>query len=184
MKRPPNKIFTRLENVLFWFILLIPYIFLVLGYFWHEQFVRKIPETTIIIINKDNLSLTVIDFKGHLLARYPISAGKNFGNKSVMGDLKTPEGIFQVISIEDSRNWSYDFENDNLPPVKGAFGPYFIRLSTEYKGIGIHGTNNPIDIGLRATHGCVRLRNSDLVRLVKYLKVGTNVIITPSKSDL
>jgi len=179
-----NKILSRLKDILFWIILLIPYILLGIGYYLHYQLVKDIPETIMVIVNKENLSLTVIDYKGYIMATYPISVGMNFGNKAEKGDLKTPEGIFQVIAIDDSRNWSYDFENDNQPSIKGAFGPYFIRLGTEFKGIGIHGTNNPAGISLRATHGCIRLRNSDLVKLVKYVKVGTNVIITPSKSDL
>ena len=44
--------------------------------------------------------------------------------------------------------------------------------------IGIHGTNEPTLIGDAASHGCVRLFNSDMSRLFKLAPAGTPVEIT------
>lgn len=43
--------------------------------------------------------------------------------------------------------------------------------------IGIHGTNEPGLIPGRISHGCVRLRNPDIVALSRLLPVGTPVVI-------
>ena len=65
----------------------------------------------------------------------------NFGQKVKAGDNRTPEGVFKVVSKEPAAHWTYDFGKG---PVKGAYGPLFIRLSTPgFKGIGIHGTHDP-----------------------------------------
>jgi lipoprotein-anchoring transpeptidase ErfK/SrfK len=43
--------------------------------------------------------------------------------------------------------------------------------------IGIHGTNHPHLIPGRPSHGCIRMRNRDLVRLARLMPVGTPVSI-------
>jgi lipoprotein-anchoring transpeptidase ErfK/SrfK len=39
--------------------------------------------------------------------------------------------------------------------------------------IAIHGTNQPGLLPGRPSHGCIRVRNGDITRLVKLLPVGT-----------
>ncbi|MCB0977878.1 MAG: L,D-transpeptidase [Acidimicrobiales bacterium] len=71
----------------------------------------------------------------------------------------------------------------------GAYGPYAFGLSvhsdtlTEFEGgdgqVGIHGTNKPQLIGERVSHGCVRLSNSDIQKLVDLqLPLGAPVFIS------
>jgi lipoprotein-anchoring transpeptidase ErfK/SrfK len=43
--------------------------------------------------------------------------------------------------------------------------------------VGIHGTNQPELIPGRPSHGCVRVPNAKIVRLVKLMPVGTPVLI-------
>jgi lipoprotein-anchoring transpeptidase ErfK/SrfK len=43
--------------------------------------------------------------------------------------------------------------------------------------VGIHGTDQPQLIPGRVSHGCIRLRNADIVRLAALMPVGTPVII-------
>jgi lipoprotein-anchoring transpeptidase ErfK/SrfK len=77
---------------------------------------------------------------------------------------------------------------ENVNPG-GSYGPYAFGLSihsdtqTEFAGgdgqVGIHGTNRPELIGQRVSHGCVRLTNDDVKRLVDLqLPLGTPVFIT------
>lgn len=107
------------------------------------------------------------------------SVGKNGGDKQAPGDFRTPEGEFAVSSIEDSRAWTHDF-GDGKGIIRGAYGPWFIRLAAPgWKGIGIHGTHDPDSLGRAVTEGCVRLKNTDLVRLVARISVGTPVTILP-----
>jgi hypothetical protein len=43
--------------------------------------------------------------------------------------------------------------------------------------VGIHGTNAPQLIPGRISHGCVRMRNSDILRLARLMPVGTPLLI-------
>jgi lipoprotein-anchoring transpeptidase ErfK/SrfK len=131
-----------------------------------------------LVVTKSAYTLEL--FEGETLVEtFPVAVGKNRGDKQAVGDNRTPEGEFAVSSIEDSRKWTHDF-GDGKGEVKGAYGPWFIRLATPvWKGIGIHGTHDPVSIGTAATEGCIRLRNSDLLRLVARISVGTRVRVLP-----
>ena len=43
--------------------------------------------------------------------------------------------------------------------------------------VGVHGTNQPELVPGRVSHGCIRLRNEDILRLARLLPVGTPVTI-------
>lgn len=139
-----------------------------------------------IVIKKGDFKLYL--YKGDLLVKaYPISIGKNPGDKERVGDCRTPEGNFYINSIEDSRSWVHDF-GDGKGPIPGAYGPWFLRLYTgadrtksgkTWEGIGIHGTHDPTSIGKMATEGCIRLKNEDIIELKEKVKIGTPVRIEP-----
>src|SRR5499433_579789 len=44
----------------------------------------------------------------------------------------------------------------------------------------IHGTNAPSTIGSRATSGCIRMTNEDVIDLYDRVKVGTKVVVLPA----
>ena len=132
-----------------------------------------------IVVSKKELSLYVINSKNDTIFFAPVLIGKNFGNKTAEGDYKTPEGTFPIYKILDARGWKHDF-NDGYGVRNGAYGPYFLRLKMkDYKDIGIHGTCFPESMGTRSSEGCVRLRNEDITRLIRYIRVGTQVTILP-----
>ena len=118
-------------------------------------------------------------YRGYKVERvYPVAVGANGGQKERVGDLRTPVGNFSVQQVQDSRKWEYDF-GDGLGPIKGAYGPWFIRLrAAGWKGIGIHGTHDPNSVGTMITHGCVRLRNEDLEDLKTLVFPGMKVVIS------
>lgn len=116
------------------------------------------------------------------IAIFPISCGRGFGNKQKEGDMRTPEGSFRITGIVDSSDWGHDF-HDGKGYIRHAYGPWFMRLSSG-RGIGIHGTHDPASMGLRASEGCIRLRNEDLVRLKSLVKRGTRVEILCDKGTV
>ncbi len=69
------------------------------------------------------------------------------------------------------------------------YGPYAYGLSahsealTTFDGgdaeIGIHGNDTASVLGRSVTHGCVRMANSEISKLERYLPLGTPVQITP-----
>ena len=172
------------KQVLLWIILLLPYFGA--GCIWmiYKHTVAEIANSSFIIISKEDMTLSVYDYKGEKISNYPVACGKNYGDKEEAGDLKTPEGVFNVCDIQNASDWKHDF-NDGQGKIRGAYGPFFIRLSVpNQKGIGIHGTKEPNSIGTRVTEGCIRLHNEDLLKLVKQIRVGSVVAILPSKQDM
>ena len=130
-----------------------------------------------IVVSKKEMTLTVYNDSNSILLKTKISCGKNFGNKTRRGDNKTPEGTFKINMIQPSSQWTWDFK-DGKGKIKGAYGPYFLRLKTPITTmIGIHGTCYPELIGTRTSSGCVRIHNDEMLKLVKLVKVGTNVTI-------
>lgn len=135
-----------------------------------------------IIVDKPNLRLYVIA-KTDTLLNAPVCVGLNYGDKIKTGDKRTPEGTFTVSQIQNSSKWKHDF-GDGKGEVAGAYGPWFIRLKTpKWTSIGIHGTCFPLSIGTRASEGCIRLNNRDLVKLKTLISVGTKVIVVPDKNN-
>ncbi|MGI6075795.1 MAG: L,D-transpeptidase [Pyramidobacter sp.] len=131
-----------------------------------------------IFVDKANFRLYLAN-KNQIVDSWGIATGKNAGNKKAEGDCRTPEGVFSISRFHDSSAWSHDFK-DGKGVINGAYGPWFIRLKTPgWQGIGIHGTHDPDSIGTRATEGCIRLKNEDLVHLKSLVKVGMKVVIGP-----
>ncbi len=72
----------------------------------------------------------------------------------------------------DSKRYQMMLKNERVPVDKGK--PRGIGF-----GIAIHGNNDPNSIGHRASSGCVRMYNRDLVELDRYVVLRTPVLITP-----
>ena len=142
--------------------------------------------TAFIVISKRDQTLTVYDRdKGGdtiMVAQYPCCMGKNKGNKQRRGDMRTPESPagkpFKITMIQDASTWKHDFK-DGRGNIK-AYGHWFLRLETPgHKGIGIHGsTNNERTVPGRASEGCIRLLDKDIITLKEHFAyVGMPVTI-------
>ena len=135
-----------------------------------------------IVVSKKALMLYVINEKSDTIFQRPIACGENFGNKTVVGDKKTPEGDFKIKKMYDATSWKHDF-GDGKGVIEGAYGPYFIRLAVPgFTSIGIHGTCFPESIGTMSTEGCIRCRNEDISKFVRYISIGSEVTILPDKN--
>lgn len=199
----------KISSNFVWFIgggLIVGFVWVFFSLFFDQKRVLDIdhksnPNNTIVIVDKDLQQLTVYDGLLGKIKTFNVSTGLNPGNKLMRGDSKTPEGFFPVIGIEESSDWTYDFQ-DGMGPIVGAYGPFFLRLRVNnenlfknvgipfeftskdgFTGIGIHGTHLDTLIGQRASHGCIRLKNDDLIELKKLITPGTIVGIVPGKKD-
>lgn len=137
----------------------------------------------LIYICKKNLNLTLYSNSGAVLLSYPIACGRVMGPKEQRGDNRTPEGLFELQSVEEASSWGHDFGDGN-GFIKNAYGPWFMRLRTGFSGIGIHGTHAPESIGTRATEGCIRVENCNLDNLHDFVQVGMAVIIGPENGRI
>jgi lipoprotein-anchoring transpeptidase ErfK/SrfK len=162
-----------------------PFILLIGISCWYFEQLNKIQNSKFIIINKADMTLSQYNYRGDLLHQFKVATGKNFGNKIEKGDCKTPEGVFKIEEVVDASSWTHDFKGDKQGAINGAYGPFFIRLNVPgQKGIGIHGTHDNSSLGKRASEGCIRLNNSDLIELVKNINTNGVVVITPANEDV
>lgn len=67
------------------------------------------------------------------------------------------------------------------PGPDNPLGERWIGFTTSAYGwqIGFHGTPHPELLGQAVSHGCVRLRNADIVDLYRRVTIGTPVIVRP-----
>jgi L,D-transpeptidase ErfK/SrfK len=99
---------------------------------------------------------------------------------------KTPIGVTHVIWHEKNPVWhvppsiivEHRQEGDILPKVMGPgpdnpLGDYALHLG--WPGYLIHGTNKPVSVGLRVSHGCVHLFPEDIAQIFKMVPNGTEV---------
>jgi lipoprotein-anchoring transpeptidase ErfK/SrfK len=84
----------------------------------------------------------------------------------------SPSGVFEIINSIPDPTW-YTKGKVIGPGPANPLGPHWLGLSL--KGYGIHGTSTPESIGHNASHGCIRLRNSDIRELARMVKVGDQV---------
>ncbi|HEY6620943.1 MAG TPA: L,D-transpeptidase, partial [Steroidobacteraceae bacterium] len=61
------------------------------------------------------------------------------------------------------------------PGPDNPLGAYAMRLAAGNGTYLIHGTNNPIAVGLAVTHGCIRMYPDDVAQLFPLIPVGTPV---------
>jgi lipoprotein-anchoring transpeptidase ErfK/SrfK len=120
--------------------------------------------TTRLLVDTSRLTLTLYK-KGRVVFHAPIGIGR--------AAAPTPTGTFYI------REKLTNFHSPFYGPI--AFGTNArSAVLTDWPGggvIGIHGTNTPALIPGRISHGCVRLRNADILRLARILPLGTPVLI-------
>jgi lipoprotein-anchoring transpeptidase ErfK/SrfK len=123
-----------------------------------------------VVISKSKCELRLDTPEGVRTYRVSIGSNPDGADKLAEGDCRTPEGDFTIVSVEDSSEWEHEGER--------VYGPLFLRLlCPPWEGIGIHGTNRPDLLGAKASRGCVRMRNEDLLEFASAVGVGTRVSI-------
>ncbi|WP_295880457.1 L,D-transpeptidase family protein [uncultured Thiohalocapsa sp.] len=101
---------------------------------------------------------------------------------------RTPVGRMRIIQKTENPAWrppasirrEHAKRGDPLPAVVPAgpdnpLGSHAMRLSRP--SYLLHGTNKPYGVGMRVSHGCVRLYPEDISRLFAEVPVGTDVHI-------
>ena len=128
------------------------------------------------------------------IAVYPISTSR-FGLGSKEGSFKTPTGKFRIgEKIGDAMPAGTVFKSRKpVKPTKKMLreddlvmarilwldGLEPRNANTYDRYVYIHGTNHEEEIGTAASHGCVRMKNDDVIELFDRVAVGTPVEIKP-----
>lgn len=112
-----------------------------------------------------------------VLASYPVAVGKK--------GWETPQGDFQVIQMVENPVWENPWNGKRVPAsLNGPIGIRWIGFWSDGKNtIGFHGTPKKHEhfLGKAASHGCVRMRNPDVVALFGMVQNGTPVKVVQKK---
>jgi L,D-transpeptidase ErfK/SrfK len=99
---------------------------------------------------------------------------------------RTPEGVTKIVRRQKDPTWrvpvsvrkEHHENGEELEPVIGPgpdnpLGRYAFYL--QWPSYLIHGTNKPYGVGMRSSHGCVRLYPEDIALLYDLVPLGTPV---------
>jgi L,D-transpeptidase ErfK/SrfK len=133
-----------------------------------------------IVINVAEPRLYYFDDNDDVMT-FPVTIGKK---------RKTPLGTTYITSKKKDPSWaptpSIRLENPDLPSIvrpgpANPLGEYAFYLDgsshSKWSRIRIHGTNSLKSIGLKVSHGCVRLYPKDIKTLFSKVGIGTKVTI-------
>jgi L,D-transpeptidase ErfK/SrfK len=101
---------------------------------------------------------------------------------------KTPEGSTKIISRQKDPVWvvpksvrdEHAEDGEKLPAQvppgpDNPLGQYMFRLG--WPSYLIHGTNKPYGVGMRSSHGCMRLYPEDIAVFFDLIPIGTKVTV-------
>src|SRR5690606_15287792 len=146
-----------------------------------SQFVLPRAPREGIVVNVAELRLYYFpDKDGRRVITHPISIGRQ--------DWSTPLGTTTITAKQANPSWyppqsireEHAAMGDPLPAVvppgpDNPLGKHALRLGLP--GYLIHGTNKPSGVGMRVTHGCIRMFPEDIEALYESVPVGTKVRI-------
>ena len=140
----------------------------------HEGLIVNLPEHRLYYFPKPR--------RGHprVVITYPVSIGKM--------DWHTPLGLTHVIAKVRNPTW-YPPASVRKEHPRTAIrcrhacrrvrtirsGAFAMRLAVGNGTYMIHGTNNPLAVGMPVTHGCIRMYPEDVAQLFPMVPVGTPV---------
>ncbi|MDL5046028.1 L,D-transpeptidase [Oscillatoria amoena NRMC-F 0135] len=151
-----------------------------------------------ILVKVATQTVEVRDPQGVVFLRLPVSTSK-FGLGFEEGSLRTPTGLFRVSekigdglppgAVLKARVWTQEIWS---PASAAQFAPdadlILTRIlwldglepqnaNTKGRYIYFHGTNHEDKIGAPDSHGCIRLRNDDMLTLFRWVNEGDKALI-------
>lgn len=102
---------------------------------------------------------------------YPVAIGKP--------GWETPIGTFAVDHLDSSPAWKQPITGETIPPGENnPLGKRWIGFwSDGVYQIGLHGSSQEYLIGQAVSHGCLRMRNADVLELYEEVDLGTTVVV-------
>ena len=129
---------------------------------------------TVLTVDRDHLVLRLFKRLRHART-YDIAIGQ--------AGFDTPTGLFSIQSRQVNPAWhvpNSDWAGSlagTTVPGGAPTNPLKARWLGVSGSVGIHGTAEEWSIGSRASHGCIRMRVSDVIRLYRRVPLGTPVLI-------
>ena len=132
----------------------------------------------VLLVDKNQRKLSVFERNGELIRKvdeYPADIGKSGGNKTKLGDHKTPEGIYflehrlsqPAIPFNLYGNIAFTTNYPNL---------FDQRMNKTGSGIWLHAIPDTVPL-TRGSKGCVVVRNEVIKKLDDYIKLGETPLL-------
>jgi len=133
-----------------------------------------LPAAAQVIVDRSDLSVSVVDEQGDIAARFPATIGSRhdplpLGRWKINGVSRDPPFHYNPRLFWDAE--AGDQKARIAPGPNNPVGVVWIDLSKPH--YGIHGTPEPGKIGKTQSHGCIRLSNWDAALLAEAVKPGT-----------
>lgn len=132
-----------------------------------------------LVLRLSERKVYLIEHEGHAGEAFPVAIGRP--------QYPTPVGKFRINEMVENPDFVvFDWNNPSktkgrIPP--GPNNPLGLRwigfASAHGWEIGFHGTQKTQLLGQAVSHGCVRMKNSDVVRVFSKVALGTTVIVEP-----
>ena len=139
----------------------------------------------ILVCERDRFRLTLYDLpirtavKYDILERFDIAVGAKGYN--------TPRGMYRINSKVKYPAWTMPDSEWVPEELRGTVIPgaaeanplkeRWMGVTEPEEGVGIHGTGELGSIGLAVSHGCIRMRPTDVVELYEEVPLGTPIYI-------
>lgn len=148
---------------------------------WFRALLPVRPNGTTGYLPADSLDVTITPYRLEVdRASFELTLYKADGVVEIFpvgvgtGKTPTPVGTFYLASL---------LEPPEPDTIYGSFA-YGLSAHSETLDdwadggvVGLHGTNDPSSVGRSASHGCIRMRNRDIKKLVRILPLGAPIVI-------
>ncbi len=96
-------------------------------------------------------------------------------------DWETPVGEFRVVELRKNPLWKHPITGEAIPTgPENPLGSRWIGFAhKDGYHIGIHGTNQEELVGQAVSHGCVRMRDTEIQALFEQVAMGTPITVMP-----
>ncbi|MEH2097706.1 MAG: L,D-transpeptidase [Nostoc sp.] len=143
---------------------------------WSQASAQQIPSdsvanaTTQVVVDLSDRR-TYVYAGDEVIASYPIAVGKK--------GWETPTGSFQVIHMRHYPIWRHPITGKVFQAgTDSPLGDRWIGFWSDGRNeIGFHGTPDIDLVGTAVSHGCLRMRNSDVRMLYEQVSIGTTVLV-------
>jgi L,D-transpeptidase ErfK/SrfK len=148
-----------------------------------SQFILPPGERKGIVINLAEMRMFYYPADGKTVVTFPIGIGREgwqtpLVSTTVTKIVKDP-GWTPPASIRAEHAAMGDPLPSYVPPgPDNPLGPWALRLAAP--GYLIHGSNKELGVGMRVSHGCMRMYNNNVAELAAMVPVGTTVRIINS----
>ena len=130
-----------------------------------------------IAVTKSTSALTVEDGTGRIIFHAPVTSGSERDPLPIGTWKVTTVQLMPKFHYNPELFWDADPKHSKATIKEGPNNPVgvaWVDLSKEH--YGIHGTPEPSRVGHVQSHGCVRLTNWDVQRLLAWVQPGTQVV--------